>query len=211
MNVKQSINIAFSGHRALNGSEVDRITETLKMVIADIGAGATVMTQLADGADQLAAKAALAVGAEVLAVVPMGIDGFCIKDLDQIESFRELIADKRVEYIEIMAQQSEDLMDQTVRDFYYGRANQYMLAHADKVLVVWDGDLNVNALGTAGVVEDALLMYKKPVIWVPGNVKQPISKTNIKDIQNQYRCNAGVMAAYGEVPVYYLAPEAADK
>ncbi len=96
MNVKQPINIAFSGHRALNKSETDRITGTLKTVITNIGTGAVVMTQLADGADQLAARAALDVGAGVLAVVPMGIDGFCLKDLEQIENFREFVADERV-------------------------------------------------------------------------------------------------------------------
>ncbi len=86
-----------------------------------------------------------------------------------------------------------------------------MLAHADTVLVVWDGDSKGNELGTAGVVEDALLNYKRPVIWVSGNAKQPISETNMRDIQNRYRCKTSVTAAYGDLPVYYLAPNTADK
>lgn len=118
------------------------------------------VTPLAEGADQLAAEAALAAGFEIQAVLPLPRDDY-VRDFSGVEaqaSFREVLAS---------ASQALELPPRTgARAAAYALAGRATLAHSDLLIAVWDGEAAKGRGGTGEVVA-AALRRGMPVIHVP--------------------------------------------
>ena len=159
--------VTITGHRNIPGKEAGRIGKAFEQILkTELGEGYIFCSQIADGADQILAKTALEHNQKLLAVIPMGIQEFCSMDLKNRKAFDEIINIPNTQVKEIKIQCNENPVDRRIRDLYYRRANEYMLAMSEKVIAVWDGKKSKSDAGTKAVIRKAI-KEGKPVYWIP--------------------------------------------
>lgn len=151
--------IAVSGHRGLPPEVAHLVDAATRAHLASIGPDLIGISCLADGADQIFARAVLDAGGVLEVVVPA-------------EQYRAgLPVDCHAEYDALLASAS------TVRELHYEdstseshmEASRVMLASADELLAVWDGQPARGYGGTADVVALALEQgLPVHVIWPEG-------------------------------------------
>ena len=119
--------------------------------------GVTVITSLAEGADQLVAEEALALGLPIVAPLPMRREVY-LEDFETPaakERFLDLLA-KATEVFELPLSRnvgSEDqLADPDIRAFQYAQLGVFLCAHCHILLALWDGKHSDQIGGTAQVV-----------------------------------------------------------
>ena len=138
----RSARIAVSGHRGLPAGTASLIGEAIRVALGEKAAAVAGLSCLADGADQIFARAVLDAGGEIEAVVP------ALK-------YREgLPADALAEYDALLARAV------TVRRLRFTEstseahmaASEFMIGLADELWAVWDGEPARAYGGTADVV-----------------------------------------------------------
>lgn len=137
--------IGITGHRGMPSPTVHLVEQALRDALAEYGAGVTGVTALADGADQLFARAVVDQGGLIEVIVPAA-------------RYRDgLPAESHAEY--------DDLLDQAVRvhrlDFTestsesHMAASELMVSMVGELLAVWDQQPARSYGGTADVVAHA--------------------------------------------------------
>ncbi len=151
--------IGITGHRGLPQQTVRLIDKALRAALTEYGDSITGVTALADGADQLFARAVLDRGGQIEVIVPA-------------TRYRDgLPRESHAEY--------DDLIDHAVKvhrlDFTESTAESHMAASElmismiSELLAVWDGQPARGYGGTADVVAHARDHGRKVrVIWPDG-------------------------------------------
>ena len=118
-----------------------------------------VLSALAEGADRLVVREALALpGTTLIAVLPFTADdyGRDFKTEESRSEFAELLA--RARAVEVMPPTS-------TRDAGYEAQGRWIADHSDVLLVVWDGGPSRGQGGTAEIVAYAA-DRGTPILWV---------------------------------------------
>ncbi len=155
--------VAVTGHRDLVNAEIPKIhraiTSCLKNLIDEYPEREIkLMSALATGADQVAADAALALGCELIAVLPMAADLYR-PDFDTQESRDafELRLASASRVIELSLAPDTDATSVgahgAARDSQYARLGIYLAAHCHVLIAAWDGKPSTHVGGTGHVVE----------------------------------------------------------
>lgn len=163
---RPTLTIAVTGHRFL--AEVDKINAGIDRALACIEAAFvpqqwTVLSALADGADQLVTRRLLAHHpATLVALLPMPMEDY-LEDIRSPEHFRSLLA-QAAETVFLPAAQTHDQA--------YAALGRYLAAHCDLLLAVWDGRPAQGPGGTSEIVAHVRAM-DKPLAWVHAGNRVP--------------------------------------
>jgi hypothetical protein len=154
--------IAVSGHRGLPAGTVMLVDKAIRAALGVHGADVTGVSCLADGADQIFARAVADAGGRLEAVIPA-------------EEYRQgLPADSHAEYDGLLviaaAVHRLPFTDSTPES--HMTASQLMVDQADELYAVWDGQSARSYGGTADVVAYARERHVPvQVIWPDGAVR----------------------------------------
>ena len=153
--------IGVTGHRNLVPSEIPQITTLVRQFFSDLqqqfpGMNLTVMCSLAEGADRLVAREAVAMGIPLLIALPMPLDEYRA-DFTQPgsqEEFDRLFGEGEVLQLPLAERNSPQMISQPgpSRDRQYAQAGVYICAHCHVLLALWDGKPSNKLGGTAQVV-----------------------------------------------------------
>jgi hypothetical protein len=137
--------IACTGHRALPPATERLVRAAIRDHLPQGAPNLTGLSCLADGADQIFARAVLDAGGRLEAIVPA-------------QRYRDgLPAEAHPEYDALLAQAARvyhlPFTESTAHA--HMRASEYMLDHADELLAIWDGKPARGYGGTADVVTAA--------------------------------------------------------
>jgi len=151
--------IAVSGHRGLNARTADLVNQAIREKLSEHLANLTGLSCLADGADQIFARAVVDVGGKLEVIVPA-------------EEYRAgLPAEAHAEYDDLLAHAvSVQLLPFTESTSEsHMAASKLMIDQADELYAVWDGKPARAYGGTADVVAYAR-GHDTPVavIWPAG-------------------------------------------
>ncbi len=134
--------IAISGHRGLPQHTARLIDEAIRAALAGQAADAVGLSCLADGADQIFARAFLDLGGHIEAVVPAARYRDDLPSGAWPEYDRLLALADTVHRLDFTESTSEAHM----------AASRFMLSQADELWAVWDGKPARGYGGTADVV-----------------------------------------------------------
>lgn len=154
--------IGVTGHRTLENPKpiiagVDKALDTIKTAFnADRMA---ILSPLAEGADRLVADRALAIGGiKLIAILPMPIEIYQ-------EDFQS--SSSRVEFHDLLqhADAVIELPRTIKREESYRDAGEYLVAHCDVLIAIWDG---LPARGPGGTAEVVALARDRnlPMAWI---------------------------------------------
>lgn len=134
--------IAISGHRGMPIDAQQLIEQTIRQLLASTSNSVTGLTCLADGPDQIFARAVLDRGGDVEVIIPA-------------QRYREQLPEEaHREYDRILPVASKvhrlDFIDSVPKA--HMAASSYMVHHADELWAVWDGRPARGYGGTADVV-----------------------------------------------------------
>jgi len=154
--------IGVTGHRILDSpkSIISGVDEAFHVIQSSFHAEhMAVLSPLAEGADRLIADRALAIsGTKLIAILPMPIDIYQ-------EDFQS--PSSRVEFHDLLLQANEVIeLPRTIkREESYRRAGEYLVAHCDVLIAIWDGLPSRGPGGTAEVVAVAR-GQNLPMAWI---------------------------------------------
>ena len=153
------LRIAISGHRGLPRPTADLVDEAIRIALAEHAPDVTGLSCLADGADQIFARAVTGLGGKLEAIIPAA------------EYRAGLPAEAHPEYDRLLAQATAvrrlPFTESTPES--HMAASQLMIDGADELYAVWDGQPARAYGGTADVVTYAR-EHGTPVhvIWPDG-------------------------------------------
>jgi hypothetical protein len=151
--------IAVSGHRELKARTTQLIDHAIREELSGCAGGITGLSCLADGADQIFARAVLDLGGTLEAVIPAeeyraGLPADVHSAYDEMLSRAAMV--HRMPYAEATSEA-------------YMAASMFMVDRADGLYAVWDGKPARGYGGTADVVGYARDNHKMVlVIWPDG-------------------------------------------
>jgi len=154
--------IGVTGHRILDSpkSIISGVDEALHVIQSSFHAEhMAVLSPLAEGADRLIADRALAIsGTKLIAILPMPIDIYQ-------EDFQS--PSSSVEFHDLLLQANEVIeLPRTIkREESYRRAGEYLVAHCDVLIAIWDG---LPSRGPGGTAEIITLARDRnlPLAWI---------------------------------------------
>lgn len=152
--------VGVSGHQNIPDQALGFIQREVELVLRRFGRQFVGISSLAVGADQLFAAAVLRAGGRLHAVIPCQGYEATFTDAEALESFSDLLA--RADPVETLAyeQPSEDA---------FLAAGHWVVALADVLVAVWDGQEAKGKGGTADIVRYARAHQKEVlVVWPPG-------------------------------------------
>ncbi len=137
--------IGITGHRGLSAPTARLVAHALRDALADHGASVTGVTSLADGADQLFARAVLDQGGQIEVIVPAaryrdGLPAETHPDYDDLLRHANMV--HRLEFIESTAES-------------HMAASKLMISMISELFAVWDQQPARGYAGTADVVTHA--------------------------------------------------------
>jgi hypothetical protein len=151
--------IAISGHRGLNARTANLVDEAIREKLSEYPANVTGLSCLADGADQIFARAVIDLGGKLEAIIPAeeyraGLPAEAHPEYDNLLS--RAVAVRRLPFAESTAES-------------HMAASKLMVDKADELYAVWDGKPARAYGGTADVVAYARV-HGTPVhvIWPAG-------------------------------------------
>jgi hypothetical protein len=154
--------VAVTGHRDLVAEEIPAIRERVATFLTGLlreypDRGVSVMSALAEGADQLAAEEAVRLGIPLIVPLPMARSLY-VKDFDSVnvrEKFDFLIshAAETYELPLVDGNTIESISEQgNARDLQYAQLGVFLCAHCHILLALWDGKESDKLGSTAQVV-----------------------------------------------------------
>lgn len=152
--------IAISGHRGLSEATTALVDQTIRAALKDHGGTITGLSNLADGADQIFARAVLDTGGTLEAFIPArhyraGLPQQAHREYDDLLARASAVHD--LPYIESNPES-------------HMAASKLMIDSADQLFAVWDGQPARAYGGTADVVAYARQrQIPVRVIWPPGS------------------------------------------
>ncbi len=154
--------VAVTGHRDLVAEEIPAIRERVSTFLTDLrneypDRGVTVMTPLAEGADQLVAEEAVRLGIPLIVPLPMArklyVDDF--ESVTNREKFDFLLS-RAAETYELPLASGNTLESISAygdaRDQQYAQLGVFLCAHCHILLALWDGKYTDKLGGTGQVV-----------------------------------------------------------
>jgi hypothetical protein len=151
--------IAISGHRGLPGPTADLVDTAIRAALAEYAPDVTGLSCLADGADQIFARAVIDLGGKLEVTIPAseyraGLPAAAHPGYDRLLALATAI--QRMPFTESTSQAHME-------------ASKAMIDQADELYAVWDGQPARAYGGTADVVAYAR-EHRKPVrvIWPHG-------------------------------------------
>ena len=152
--------LGVTGHRTLRKGDEDAIAMRIRTLIAMVEGEAphspiVLLSALAEGADRLVARTALAEGVQLIAVLPLDQADYeaDFADTRSRDDFRELLADPRTERCIVAP-----TLDQaaaapgSARDLQYLLAGLYIARNSDVLIALWDGAPSRGLGGSADIV-----------------------------------------------------------
>jgi hypothetical protein len=147
------LSIGVTGHRNLHPDELDGITTRLRGFFLDLQAclpstPIVVLSELAEGADQLVTKVGLALGCESVCVLPLEIATYRAvfsDDAARAEFDRLLALGTVIELPGVAAFAAE-------RNRGYAAAGRYIAEHATVLIALWDGVTTTRPGSTSDVM-----------------------------------------------------------
>jgi len=199
------LRIGVTGHRDLNPADVDHLRKTVEGLLVQLrqrlpGIHVELVSGMADGADRLAAEAALAAGMNVHALLPMPLDMY-LSDFDEAsqEHLKSLLADPRVHTTELELPLGIDREQASVhgwaRDALYVALAERLREGTSILLALWDGEDR----GLPGGTGDTVLRYLGLV-----------TKEGARPPRRLPLRQAEARAADGERPVFWLRTRRGD-
>jgi len=163
------ITIGVTGHRFL--IEVDEITAGIDQALDHIertfgGPSFRVISSLAEGADRLVVRRALARGNAAL-FVPLSLPKEeYLKDF-QTQGSQE-------EFLELLDQAEEvlTLSPALTREESYASAGHYLLDHCQVLIAIWDGQ-DAQTVGGTGEIAAAARQIGLPMAWIQAGNRVP--------------------------------------
>lgn len=153
------INIAISGHRGFDATTSNLVREAIVHALAGYLPDVTGVSCLADGADQIFARAVVHMGGALEVVVPAQKYRESLPTEAHTEYDALMKAARKVHRLDFVESTSESHME----------ASKLMLDLADELYAVWDGQPARGYGGTADVVTEARNRgMKVHVIWPEG-------------------------------------------
>ncbi|GLZ08987.1 hypothetical protein Acsp03_64530 [Actinomadura sp. NBRC 104412] len=151
--------IAISGHRGMPSETEQLVDQAIRKLLATTTGDITGLSCLADGADQIFARAVLDHGGTIEAIVPARQYRDGLPEAAHAEYDRLFSAASGVHTMDFTESDSEAHM----------AASAYMIDHADELWAVWDGQPARGYGGTADVVAHAH-EHRVPIriIWPDG-------------------------------------------
>jgi hypothetical protein len=173
------IRVGITGHRedrlgngdlaALRARVADILT-----VISRIGDGrVTIISPLADGADQLVAEEALAAGFRLECPLPFPLDDYALDFGEDVGDLRALLA--RAAVVEELP---GSRTTPEARRAAYTAVGERVVRDADLLLAIWDGQ---EARGEGGTADIVALGRRRglPIIWIDAGPPHPVEVLNI--------------------------------
>ena len=158
MNIAGTLTIGVAAHRDLVESEIPglevHLSKFFQGLQADLpGLDIRLITQLAEGGDQLAARLALDSGFDLVTVLPMPQQHYesDFSSSEAIDDFRSLL-DRSEQVIELPLESLSEDLDRVSRDRQYARAGIFTSNHCQVLLAIWDGREATHLGGTASVL-----------------------------------------------------------
>ncbi len=153
--------IAISGHRGLPAATERLVDQAIRDRLASDAAGGHLvgLSILADGADQIFARAVLDAGGRIEVIIPAARYRDCLPEAAHAGYDSLLSAASQVDRLDYVESTEEAHM----------AASQAMLARANRLYAVWDGQPARGYGGTADAVADAKKRgVPVTVIWPDG-------------------------------------------
>lgn len=156
------LSVGVTGHRDLLEQEKPALEARVRDFLQRLGARyprlqLQLLSPLAEGGDQLAARVALAMGIDLVAVLPMAVAAYEM-DFDSAENlrtFRNLLAGAR-QVIQMPtapgAEEQDLLLAGPLRNRQYAQAGVFISNHCQVLLALWDGKPSTAVGGTAQIV-----------------------------------------------------------
>ena len=197
-----SLAIGVTGHRSdrLTAAALAAIRERVRHVFSAIveatSAHLTIVSSLADGADQLVAEEAIAAGHGLYCPLPFNVDDFDHEfgNVDDLSRFHALVS--RADCVWALGGSRESAQ---TRDSAYVAAGTEMLARSDMLLAIWDGEHARGTGGTAEVVAGAR-SSGKAVIWISAHpphrieivdARQTLGTRIVEALSDSKKCSIG--------------------
>lgn len=145
--------VSVTGHVDIGPEDAAALTERVRAFLAELGAAyphtpIELLTPLAEGADRIAAHAALSLDIPIIAVLPLEIADYK-KDFAgdaSIRDFDDLLA--RAAHVIVLPQGDQAL----ARPDCYARVGAFGVRHAHVLLALWDGIETGKTGGTSEIV-----------------------------------------------------------
>ena len=155
--------VAVTGHRDLVAGEVPEIRLRVRTLLHDLAKRfpsrrLTIMSALAEGADQLVAEVALDLGADLTVTLPMPRELY-LQDFETVEarSRFDSLCDRASTVFELPLAQGNTVRDISApgqaRNREYAQVGVFLCAHCHILLAIWDGKLGTELGGTGQVVK----------------------------------------------------------
>lgn len=153
--------VAVTGHRDLLPAELPGLGRHVRNFLTGLQAShpdlpLVVMSALAEGADQLVAREARALGIPLIVPLPFpaAIYERDFQPPGALERFRELCAGAEVIELPLLPEDTPESVAEPGprRDAHYARLGIYLCAHCHVLLALWDGKPSARTGGTAQVV-----------------------------------------------------------
>jgi hypothetical protein len=155
----EAFSLGVTGHRSLAAGTERTIGDVLREVRRIAGpARLRVLSSLAVGADQVVARRALELGAEIWAVLPL-------PRREYEEDFADQAARTELERLLSLATEVVELPAAHQRPEAYVAAGRWVVDHSDLLLAVWDGGAARGSGGTAEIVAYAR-RRGAPLAWL---------------------------------------------
>ncbi|HEY8682412.1 MAG TPA: hypothetical protein VIM06_04515, partial [Rhodanobacter sp.] len=153
--------IGVTSHRNLCAREIEPIRQRVRNFFAQLKHDfpelpLVLLSALAEGGDQMVAQEALAIGARLIAPLPLPRDMYVEDFTDPAvhASFDALCRHAQIVQLSLQAGQSQPVImpPGTARDRQYAQAGVYIASHCHILLAIWDGKASDRLGGTAQVV-----------------------------------------------------------
>lgn len=154
--------LSVTGHRDINSKALgllsDEINEYLEFIKRELpGTKIRLISLMADGADRLVVKEAIANGIPVEALLPMPATHYKNDFNDKSKrEFLEMTNNELVTVTELPLPEGiveTQLNDPGVRENIYARAGRYMSFYSDVIIALWDGKANNLVGGTYHILK----------------------------------------------------------
>jgi len=149
--------VGVTGHRDLRDEDRPKLARLVEDILADLEKSAPhspilFLSPLAEGADRVAARAALKRGHMLIAPLPFPPDDYKrdFQSPDSIAEFDDLLGQSSAHFV--VPGQAGD----TCREAGYVRAGEYLLDHSQLLIAMWDGRPVDRDGGTYDVVQRAV-------------------------------------------------------
>lgn len=155
--------VGVTGHRDLRPEDLPPLEAAVRRLLERLrrdypNSPLVVVTPLAEGADRLAARVALDMGAELVAPLPLARHEYEQDFPGSVGQFAELYDDRRTVHrlelppLEVPVHEREGLLAADRRELQYALAGAYVARHSHLLLALWDGKDSESVGGTAQVV-----------------------------------------------------------